>query len=384
MRAPDSAIVAIDALVQSEVSSGRIVSAQLAIREPSVTFEKAYGTATGSTIYELASLTKPVATATAIMMLVDAGKLSLRDRVAKYIPEFAQNGKHGVTIEQVLLHTSGIQQSFPPSDYTADRDTILRHAYATPLTFAPGSDSSYSNLGFIILAEVVARVSGMSYEEFCMRNIFAPLGMHDSFFDTTLDAAHRALVAPQIPNQTQAGLRKAFGTVPGVNGHAGMLSNAHDLLKFAARLQSILESAGGAASPLSRRALETMISPHYVGDGELRGLGWDLASAFSRNGGDLMPRGSFGHTGSSGTSFWLDPATHTAVILVTNNHFTQDASDTVGLAGRIANVLQANTAYDPRAVWMQELQFDAAAARSALGFPAAPLPAPTPRPTATP
>jgi len=381
------AINTIDAMMMAEVQSGRLSSAQLAIIFPGGVFKKAYGSASDHTIYELASLTKPVATTTAIMMLVDRGQLSLRDHVAKFIPEFAQNGKHDVTIEELLLHTSGMPQSFPKSDYTADRIAILQHAYARKLDFEPGTGFSYSNLGFIVLAEVVARVSGVPFEDFCKRNIFKPLHMDDSFFDTTLDAAHRGALAPQTPNQTEAALRKAFGTVPGVNGHAGMLSNASDLSTF---VQALYNSQPGslffAPKPiLSWRSLAAMIAPHYVGDMEYRGLGWDLASGFSRNGGDLMPRGSFGHTGSSGTSLWMDPATGVAVILVSNNHFTKDAEDTVGLAGRIANIMMAQGSFfDPLRVERQELQFDAAAARSAAGFPATPLAPPTPRPAPSP
>jgi CubicO group peptidase (beta-lactamase class C family) len=382
-----AAIDAADALVQAEVHSGRLASAQLAVLFQSRIFRKNYGAATDRTVYELASLTKPVATATAVMILVDRGRLALRDRVAKYIPEFAQNGKQDVTIQDLLLHTSGLAASFPESDYSADRATILQHAYALPLDYGPGTGFSYSNLGFIILAEVVGRVSGMPFEDFCARNIFKPLAMNDSFFDTTIDAAHRANVAPQLANQSEQLLRQTFGTVPGVNGHAGMLSNAADLMKFVLALYSTMLPSAFPSEPriVSNRALTAMIAPHYVGDGAFRGLGWDLASDFSRNGGDLMPRGSFGHTGSSGTSLWMDPATGVAVILVTNNHYTKDASDTVGLAGRIANILEAADAvYSLQDVQMQELRFDAAAARSAAGFPSTPLPAPTPRPAPTP
>ncbi|MFN2528052.1 MAG: serine hydrolase domain-containing protein [Candidatus Baltobacteraceae bacterium] len=381
------AIAAIDAMMRAEIQSGRLSSAQLAIASPRGVFKKSYGKATDHTMYELASLTKPVATTTAIMILVDRGQLALRDRVSKYIPEFAQNGKHSVTVEDLLLHTGGMPQSFPESDYTADRATILQHAYARKLDFKPGTGFSYSNLGFIILAEVVARVSGMPFEKFCTRNIFRPLGMDDSFFDTTLDGAHRAALAPQLPGQTEAGLRKAFGTVPGVNGHAGMLSTAGDLLKF---VDSLLDAQRGRISfqpkpILSQRAVAALIAPHYVGDMEYRGLGWDLASGFSRNGGDLMPRGSFGHTGSSGTSLWMDPASGVAVILVSNNHFTKDAADTVGLAGRIANIVMAQGLFfDAQRVEREELEFDAAAARSAAGFPATPLPPPTPDPAGSP
>ncbi len=386
----------IDRLIAAAVADGTIPGAQLVVLGPPqarTLLRKAYGARTFepqpvandfSTVYELASLTKPVATASAIMLLVQRGELRLHDKVAAYVPEFGANGKDGITIEQVLLHTSGLPPAFSEDDYYADRATILTHTYARKLLFAPGTGFSYSNLGPIVLTEVIARVAHEPFERFVANELFVPLGMRDSSFDTTLDEAHRARLAPQIPHQDENGLRKAFGTVPGVNGHAGMLSTADDVARYARALLLTLEGRRPPNAPLSAASLNAMIEPHYVGKGAVRGLGWDLDSGFSGNRGDLLPRGGFGHTGSSGTSLWIDPALGIAIVFTSNAHYPKDAGDTLPLEAKVGNLVAAAVLHDRARVAAQEAAFDAAAARSALGFPATPLPAPTAAPSAAP
>ncbi len=388
------ALPAIDGLVAQALRAGTIPGAQLEVLVNGKTaIRKAYGDRTFEphpvpngmhTLYELASLTKPLATASAIMLLVQRGVLRLDDPVARFIPEFAQNGKGEVTIEQMLLHTSGMPPSFERADYDADRATILAHAYASALEFAPGTAFAYSNLAYIVLAEVVARVAHEPFETFCARELFAPLGMRDSFFDVTLDTAHAALVAPQVEAQTEPKLRAAFGTVPGVNGHAGMLSTADDVARFAASLLAALGDPERQTGPLAPATVRATIDPHYAGAGEVRGLGWDLDSAFSRNRGDLLGRGGFGHTGSSGTSLWIDPARRLAIVFLSNAHYPHDLGSTVPLEAKITNVIAASLRnVDADAVIEQESAFDAAVARSALAFPTGTSAAPAPQATAT-
>ena len=398
---PADAIATIDRLVEAGIRAGDFPGAVVVIASSRrVLYRKAYGARTyeprtipndPSTIYEFASVTKAAITATAIMALVQRGVLRTSDRVARWIPEFAANGKHNVTLAQLLTHTAGMPPSFNESDYGADRATILRHAYEAPLRFAPGSGNEYSNLAFIVLTEVIARASGKPYERFAHDELFAPLGMSDSSFDVTIDPAHRARLAPQLRGETEALLRKQFGTVPGVNGHAGLLATADDVAKLAVaylRAARDLPTPGFALAPPTVRA---MTVPHYVGDGEVRALGWDLDSGFSRNRGETLPRGGFGHTGSSGTSVWIDPAADLAIVFASNAHYPDDkGASTVPLESALASVAGARVRYDPRgadplaAARVQDAQFSAQAVRSALGFPAARGPAPTPRPSASP
>ena len=390
----------IDALVNEAIAQGNLPGAQLVIARATsagarvVVMRKAYGIRTlepqarpndMTTIYEFASVSKAAATADAVMLLLQRGKLRLNDRVSLSIPEFAQNGKHDVTIAQLLTHTSGMQIDYAPADYFADRATILTHAYESPLRFAPGSKFEYSDLAFIVLGELVARVSGKSYEGFVQDELFRPLGMNDTAFDVTIDDAHKARLAPQILNQNEQTLRKDFGTVPGVNGHAGVLATADDMMSLCIAL---LAAANGVPNPhfaLTPQTVRTMIEPRYVGSGAARGLGWDLDSAYSGNRGDELPRGGFGHTGSSGTSVWMDPALGVAIVFASNAHYPADKGTTLPLEAKIANIVAGSLlGIDPALVRAQETAFDAAVARSALRFPTAPGPAPTPRPSQSP
>jgi CubicO group peptidase (beta-lactamase class C family) len=395
---PREATAALDRLVEAGIRAGDFPGAVLVVASSQrVLYRKAYGARSyeprtipndPSTIYEFASVTKATITATAVMILVQRGTLRTSDTVARWIPEFAANGKHGVTIAQLLTHTAGMQPSFKESDYGADRATILKHAYEAPLRFAPGTNNEYSNLAFIVLTEVIARASGEPYERFVHDELFAPLGMRDSSFDVSIDAAHRARLAPQLRGETEALLRKRFGTVPGVNGHAGLLATADDVAKLAVAYLRAARDLPAPGFPLAPQTVRAMTTPRYVGDGEVRALGWDLDSGFSRNRGDVLPRGGFGHTGSSGTSVWIDPATDLAIIFASNAHYPDDrGGSTVPLEASIAAIVSARTRYaangaDPlAAARLQDARFSAEAARSALGFPASPGPAPTPRPS---
>ena len=390
-----AALHTIDKLMNDEIRAGDLPGGSFAVVRSDGSFlvRKAYGDRTFEprrtpadlgTIYELASLTKPVATASAVMLLVQRGQLRLVDRVAKYLPAFAANGKQEVNVAQLLTHTAGMQQDYPPSDYTSDRAMILKHAYATPLRFQPGTRFEYSDLGYIVLGELVAHIAREPFERFVGDQIFTPLHMTDSSFDTTFDTSKAARVAPQTIRQTDAKLRSAFGTIPHVNGHAGMLSTVDDLARFAVAELRALGDHPDSNAPLAPATVRAMIAPRYAGGGALRGLGWDLDTVYSGNRGDLMPRGGFGHTGSSGTSMWIDPALDIAVIFVSNAHYPIDKGTTLPLEGKLANVIAASLPdVDREAVREQERSFNAAAARSALGFPT-PGPPPTPTPHAPP
>jgi CubicO group peptidase (beta-lactamase class C family) len=210
----------------------------------------------------------------------------------------------------------------------------------------------------------------MPYERFVQTQLFEPLQMRDTFFDTTIDGRHRALLAPQLFAASEQKLRAKFGTVPGLNGHAGMLSTADDVAKLAVAL---LRAEHGAltSAPLRPQTVRAMLEPHYVGQGNVRAYGWDLDSVYSRNRGEVFPRGGFGHTGSSGTSIWIDPALDLAVVFASNAHYPNDLGTTLALEAKIATIVAAQAELDPdaaEAARTQEARFDAAVARSALEF----------------
>jgi CubicO group peptidase (beta-lactamase class C family) len=392
---PADARASLDHLVEDAIRDHLLPGGVLVVTSgEKVLYRKAYGVRTlepravandPSTIYEFASMTKPMATASAIMLLVQRGVLRLGDKVARWIPAYAQNGKQDVTVLQLLTQTSGMQIDYAKADFRSDVATILAHTYAAPLRFQPGTKFEYSDLAFITLADVVTHAAGIPYERFVQENIFRPLGMRDAFFDTTIDAAHAARLAPQTRNQTVEKLRNAFGTVPGLNGHAGMLATADDVALLArAYLRAARgESARGFA--LTPATVRAMIEPRYVGAGQIRGLGWDLDSVYSRNRGEIFARGGFGHTGSSGTSVWIDPASDVAYVFASNAHYPSEHGSTLFLEAKLATIIAARVEHDPGArdpidaEEQQSARFSAAATRSALGFPATPGPVPTPQ-----
>ena len=390
----------LDALVTAAMREGNLPGGVLVVTSSAgALYARAYGVRTleprpenadARTIYELASMTKPLATAASIMLLVQRGVLRLGDRVSAWIPAYAQNGKHDVTVLQVLTHTSGMQIDYVRADYQADVTTILAHTYAAPLRFAPGTKFEYSDLGFITLADVVSHASGMPFERFAQTQLFRPLGMRSTFFDTTIDAASAARLAPQIRSQSAQRLRDAYGTVPGLNGHAGMLATAGDTALLA---RAFLRAARGLATPgfaLTPATVRAMTAARYVGNGQVRGIGWDLDSAYSRNRGEIFALGGFGHTGSSGCSVWIDPASDVAVVFVSNAHYPDDNGTTLYLEAKLDTVVAATVEHAPSArdpddaARAQSARFSADVVRSALAFPATPGPAPTPKPSPSP
>jgi uncharacterized protein YbbC (DUF1343 family)/CubicO group peptidase (beta-lactamase class C family) len=293
---------------------------------------------TVDTIFDVASLTKVVATTTAVMQLVQKGEVRLNDPVAKYIPEFAQNGKEDITVRNLLTHFSGLRADIdltPPWD---GRDAALRLSYAETPDYSPGSRFLYSDTNFITLGALVEHVSGSTLDVYCARKIFAPLRMtHTRFLPP---AAWRRKIAPTEYDEQGKMLRGIVHDprarrMGGVAGHAGLFSTVDDLSKFA---QALLNGS----SILAPEVVEKMITPQQPPTATvLRGLGWDIDSPFSTNRGDLLPVGSFGHTGFTGTSIWIDPTTRTFVILLANSVHPRGKGTVVALRSKVATAVAA-------------------------------------------
>ncbi|MEA2463501.1 MAG: hypothetical protein QOJ98_1248, partial [Acidobacteriota bacterium] len=247
---------------------------------------------TRDTIFDAASLTKVIATAPSIWLLIERGKLQLDEPVRRILPEFSDDS---VTLRHLLTHTSGLRPGLDRDDWSGYEEGVRRALALKPLN-RPGAVFRYSDVNYILLGEIVRRVSGEPLDVFARRNVFAPLGMHDTGFRPR----SRSRVAP-----TEAGLR---GTVHdptarrmgGVAGHAGMFTTVDDLAKFA---RAILK---GGMFP---RAMTEVVSPPEVA--VQRAGGFDIDSAYSRPRGDLFPHGSFGHTGWTGGFLWIDPSSQT-------------------------------------------------------------------------
>lgn len=359
-------LAAIDGEVNREVEQHHLPGAVVLVaRNGGVVWRKAYGVRalepsreamTADTIFDLASLTKVVATATSIMILVERGKLRLSDPLSNYIPEIKGEGRERITLELLLTHRAGYAPDFDLRDRWTGYDEAIKRLVREPLRNPPGAKFVYSDINYIALGEVVHRVSGLTLDEFARQNIFLPLGMRDTGFRP--NANQRGRIAPteqrrgqlsylgDKPQGSEADAEKWLrGEVHdptsyrmgGVAGHAGLFSTADDLAIYS---QMILNGGQyNGVRILAPLTVAEMTRPRLVTDtGWTRGLGWDINSSFSTNRGDLFPLGSFGHTGFTGTSFWIDPASKMFVVFLSNRVHPDGKGDVGSLRGRVASI----------------------------------------------
>ena len=346
---PTRTLSSVDSIIQSAISDGTIPGAVLIVgHDGRVIYRKAYGeraleprreAMTPDTIFDVASLTKVIATTPAVMQLVEKGKVRLNDPVAKYLPEFAQNGKADITVRQLLTHYSGLDPDLDLKTAWEGKQTAYAMAMAEMPADPPGAKFSYSDINFIVLGELVERVSGETLDEYAVRHIFAPLKMlHTRFMPP---ATWRAKIAPTQYDENEHMLRGVVHDptarrMGGAAGHAGLFSTADDLAKYA---QALLDSGDGILSALS---VEKMTRPEQPPTAPvLRGFGWDIDSPFSSNRGDLFPVGSYGHTGFTGTSLWIDPTTRTYIILLTNAVHPRGKGNAIALRSKVATAVAA-------------------------------------------
>ena len=297
------------------------------------------------TIFDLSSLTKVIATAPAVMQLVEKGKIRLQDPVGNYWSEFKAHGKDLITVHQLLTHYSGLRAGLNLQPKWTGYSSAMEKIAAEKLASIPGTQFLYSDLNFMILGELVSRVSGQPFDAYCAQHLYTPLGMKDTGFRPA-ESQHPRLAHTQYKKRNSG--KKLWGEVHdttaflmgGVAGHAGLFSTGDDLAIFA---QAFLDggTANGARilSPLSVRKMTTPQNP--PNKTVLRGLGWDIDSPFFSSRGELLPVGSFGHAGYSGTSIWIDPASQTYIILLTNRVHPGDKGDVVSLRSQIASCVAA-------------------------------------------
>jgi uncharacterized protein YbbC (DUF1343 family)/CubicO group peptidase (beta-lactamase class C family) len=297
------------------------------------------------TIFDMASLTKVIATTSCVMRIVQIGQVKLNDPVAKYIPEFAQNGKEEVTVRQLLTHYSGLRPDLDLRPYWTGLQEGYRRANSEKLINPPGSVFVYSDINFAVLGELVQRVTGMSLDQYAQAYVFTPLGMTQTRFLPPQSWVPR--IAPtERDDRTGQMLR---GTVHdptarqmgGVAGHAGLFSTADDVAKFA---QTLINGGAPILSPLIVEKMTTPQQPPNLTN--VRGLGWDIDTPFSSTRGELLPVGSFGHTGFTGTSLWIDPTTNTYIILLTNAVHTK-LGNVIALRTEVATAVAAALELNP-------------------------------------
>jgi uncharacterized protein YbbC (DUF1343 family)/CubicO group peptidase (beta-lactamase class C family) len=319
----------------------------LVVHRDQIVYRKAFGLRsvvpnpepmTPDTIFDLASLTKPVATATSIHLLAEQGKLRLDDPVVRHWPEFAVEGKQAITIEHLLLHTSGLPASIPLLGEAPDAQLRLARVAGLRPTDPAGVRWRYSDAGYAALAEIVRRVSGQRLDAFFSEQVAQPLGLKDTGFLPPRSVVGR--IAPTEKRNDRM-LRGAVhdpsaARMEGVAGHAGLFATADDLALYCRMLMGDGEVEGRRLmQPATVRAF---LRPHMI-PGGWRALGWDMNTGFSWNRGTSFPLGGVGHTGFTGTSIWIDRASRSAVIVLASRLHPQGEGNVVRLRGEVATIV---------------------------------------------
>ena len=356
----DSRLAVLDPIVNEAIAQRQIPGAVVIIgHDGQVVYRKAYGSRaleprrepmTVDTVFDCASLTKVIVTTTAIMQLWEQGRFRMSDPVAKYLPEFAQNGKQDITIRQLLIHYSGLAPDLDLTKPWEGKETAYRMAFEVAPERSPGAVFVYSDINFVVLGALVERLSGESLDEYALKHIFEPVGMKETRF--VPPHAWEPRIAPTEEDENHHLLRRVVHDptarrMGGVAGNAGVFSTADDLAIFA---QALLDGGRGVLTPAT---VAKMTAPQQPVNGTaVRGFGWDIDSPLSTNRGELLPVGSYGHTGFAGTSLWIDPTTRTYIVLLTNAvHMNvvppKEKGSAVALRTKVATAVAAALALDP-------------------------------------
>ena len=321
--------IQIDEIIQSAIKDSAFPGSVVLISiDGNIIYEKAFGqltyndtsaAVTKNTIYDIASLTKVIATTFAVMICFDKNLFSLDDPVEKYLPEFSQNGKEKVTIKNLLLHNSGLPAFKRYYKNYSSADELIKDIYKTPLSYEPDSNTVYSDLGFITLAKIVEQVTGKEFDVFCKEEIFIPLQMNSTFFNPP-DSLINKIAPTEYDNYWRNKLvwgevhDETASLLNGVAGHAGLFSTAKDVSNL---LQLLLNSGTFNGHQIIKPATVKLFTTRYS-DKSTRALGWDTKSGEGSSAGNLFDITSFGHTGFTGTSVWIDPTRNLFVVFLTN------------------------------------------------------------------
>jgi uncharacterized protein YbbC (DUF1343 family)/CubicO group peptidase (beta-lactamase class C family) len=348
-------LAGIDPAIQEAIHHGDCPGAVVLVGHGGkIVYDKAFGRTlydpaspamTLDTMFDMASLTKVIATTPSIMQLFEQGKIRFDDPVAKYWPEFGENGKQDVTVRELLTHYSGLPPDLPLEQPWMGNDHAMKLIEEAQLVNPPGTRFVYSDVNFETLGELVRRLSGEPLNVYAEEHVFKPLGMNHTIFQPP--NRMRAQLAPtQPPDQKNEDTAWYVVNDPtsyrmdGVAGHAGLFSTAEDLGIYAQMiLNGGIYNGVRILSPLTVLKMTTPQSPPYYPG--VRGFGWDIDTGFSSNRGELFPVGSFGHTGWTGTSIWIDPFSQTYVILLTNAVHPGAHGNVISLRSRIATTVAA-------------------------------------------
>jgi uncharacterized protein YbbC (DUF1343 family)/CubicO group peptidase (beta-lactamase class C family) len=348
-----SQLDAIDKLVEQAISEEKLPGAVVTIgRQGSIVFQRTYGHRQLSpeslpmlkdTVFDLASLTKPIATATSIMRLVELEMIQLDDRVGDHLPEFAVEGKQDVTIKQLLTHVGGLIPDNAMKDYEDGPEASRANFLKLGLNYEPGKRFRYSDVGFQVLGELIKSKTGKSVAEFAEETIFRPLGMHETKYLPGRSLRKRAATTQQREGRWMVGEvhdPRAYA-MGGVAGHAGLFGTADDLAVYAQMM--LQEGRFGDATILQPETVRMMTAGNEVPGSTsrspwMRGLGWDKRSPYSSNRGETMSDAAYGHGGFTGTAIWIDPGFDLFVIFLSNRVHPDGKGAVNPLAGEVGAI----------------------------------------------
>ncbi len=415
----------IETVVKADIEKKMLPGAVVIVgHKGKIVYRKAFGNRalvptvepmTIDTIFDVASLTKPIATATSIMILVEQGKLRLNDTVGMYIPDIDDENAKKVTILQLLTHVSGYRPDFDLGEKWEGREGMLAALKVEKLRAAPGTRFVYSDIGFIVLGEIINRagpdfqsaVSERDFLNFPRLNIFLLAGMNRTGFVNLVSTTDLSYFEPRIsdfgavgepsiavfaPTENIRGQNSYLGSkfdgdeklgdvilrgqvhdptayrMGGIAGHAGLFSTADDIARYAQMMIN-----GGTLDGkriLSAATVARMTAPYVVSpEGHTRGLGWDINTSFSSNRGEFLPIGSFGHTGFTGTSIWIDPVSETFYVFMSNRVHPDGKGNVTPLRARVATIVASAIENPPTDKWKQaEAEHNAAVNAQLLAF----------------
>jgi CubicO group peptidase (beta-lactamase class C family) len=349
-------LAAIDAPIAAAIEEKKMPGCVVCIgRHGKIVLLRAYGhrslepseeEMTTDTVFDLASLTKPIATTTSVMILVEQGKIKVNEPIATYLPEFAANGKENVTVEQLLIHISGLIPDNNIADYADGPEKAIERVFALKLITPPGERFAYSDMNFVVLAELVKKVSGQNIHEFSQHHIFQPLGMKETTYLPGEELRKRAAPTEKRGDAWMRGEvhdPRAY-KLGGIAGHAGLFSTAEDLAIYASAMLGRGEYSGvRIMQEATWREMTTARKvPGRNNEGRaydgLRGLGWDMRTGYSSNRGEGMSDAAFGHGGFTGTGIWMDPEKDLFVIFLSNRVHPNSKGNVNPLIGRIGAI----------------------------------------------
>lgn len=355
-------LTAMDEAINLAITNRSCPGGVLWFEHRGASYHKAYGNRalvpavepmTEDTIFDAASLTKVIACTPAVMLLVERGKIDLDAHVQNYLPEFKGDGKEAITVRQLMTHTSGLRPDIETKSDWSGQEAAIRKACEEKVQATPGTVFRYSDINFFLLGEIVQRVTRIPLEQFVAREIYVPLKMADTGYLPPKSKLSRIAPTEVVEGNPWRGVvhDPTARKMGGVAGHAGLFITASDLARFARMLLN-----GGNLGPVrifkpeTVRLMTSVQSPHWITG--RRGLGWDIDSGFSGPRGKIFPLGSYGHTGWTGTSIWIDPFSDSFLIFLSNRNHPSESGNVVPLRAKLGTlaaeaITDFNFAYVP-------------------------------------